>query len=124
MASSLLARLPAFGTIVANQPAPPPPPLPASQLVQEHDPSQPARSGVEPPEHVALHEPRPHSTSVPSQDAGVSRHSMEQVPFEQRKDTSPQPSTPSQTSLHEYVSGHVMVLVSHASPPMQMTTQA
>ena len=109
-------------------PEPPEPPLPPvpppSQLVHEQAPSQPLTSGVEVPLHDAVHEPLPHSTTAPVHDAGVSPHSIEQEPFVQRSERSPQPSTPSQTSRHAYVSGHWTVLVSHASPPSQTTTQA
>jgi hypothetical protein len=104
---------------------PPPPPVPLpSQLVHEQAPSQPPRSGVEVPLHEAVHAPLPHSTAAPVHEAGVLPHSMAHEPFVQRSERSPQPSTPSQTSRHAYVSGHCTVLVSRASPLSQMTTQA
>src|SRR5262245_20307910 len=78
-------------------PPPPVPPLPVpSHLGHPHDPSQPVSSGLDAPAQLAVHEPLPHSTSVPSHDAGEPRHSMEHEPFLQWNETSPQPSVPSQ----------------------------
>jgi hypothetical protein len=69
--------------------------------VQAHASWQPfVVIGVEPPVHDALHAPAPQLTVVPAHDSMCAPHSMVQFPLAQRKSRSPQPSFPSQTSVH------------------------
>jgi hypothetical protein len=89
--------------------------------VQAHAPVQPLSVGTTPPPQVAMHAPEPQFTCVPVQSSPVP-HSMEHEPLPQLKLTSPQASVPpTHRRLQANVSGHVMVAVSHASAPSQMT---
>ena len=76
------------------------------------------------PKQVAEQSPLPQSTTAPVHDAEVSRHSIAQGPRLHSKLRSPQPSTPSQTSVQAKSSGQVTLPESQASSPSQMTTQA
>lgn len=93
-----------------------------SQGVQERGPSPQTTSGIPTPAQVASHVP-PQFTTAPTQV--LSAQSMVHDPVPQSRLRSPQASTPLWQVIAQACSaGQVMVAVSHASSPSQLTAQA
>jgi hypothetical protein len=89
-----------------------------------HESAHPDEPGFDVPAHVDVHAPSPQFCIVPAHAASCVPHSSVQEPLPQLNWRLPQPSDPSQTSVHASMSGHVTLPPSHESVPMHWTRHA